>query len=267
MDHPTIYRLIVLHISCIFRYPLRHIKRSTRCLCPKGTPLWLLILVLLPAQASGGNGIEPFSADYAITRSGLNIERKVELIRSGQHYHLTASTRLKGLGSLTGIGTVVEHSHFQLHSGRIRPNLYTADDGTEDGNRAIRIEFDWSSGTSHVHYRGTELTMPLTPNVLDPLSFELMARIDIRQGVAEPLYTVHEGDQLRPYRFVLEQAETVIIQGQPVQSLRYFIDRKSSRQLYYWLSPKLDYLVVKLKQLRKGKVKAAGVLTRSSLNP
>ncbi|MEE3294211.1 MAG: hypothetical protein VX275_14845, partial [Pseudomonadota bacterium] len=113
MDHPTIYRLIVLHISGIFRYRLRHIKRSARCLCPKGTPLWLLILVLLPAQAGGDNGIKPFSADYAITRSGLNIERKVELIRSGQHYHLTASTRLKGLGSLTGIGTVVEHSHFQ----------------------------------------------------------------------------------------------------------------------------------------------------------
>jgi hypothetical protein len=145
MDHPTIYRLIVLHISGIFRYRLRHTKRSTRCLCRKGTPLWLLILVLLPTQAGSGNGIEPFSADYAITRSGLNIERKVELIRSGQHYHLTASTRLKGLGSLTGIGTVVEHSHFQLHSGRIRPNLYTTDDGTEDGNRAIRIEFDWSA--------------------------------------------------------------------------------------------------------------------------
>jgi len=267
MDHPTIYRLIVLRTYGIFRYRLHPIKCSARCLCPKHAPLWLLIFFLLPAQAGSSNGIEPFSADYAITRSGLNIERKVELTRSDQHYHLTASTRLKGLGSLTGIGTVVEQSYFQLHSGRIRPNLYTVDDGTKDSNRAIRIEFDWSSGTSHIHYRGTELTMPLTPNVLDPLSFELMARIDIRQGVTEPLYTVHEGDQLRPYQFVLEQAETVIIQGQPVQSLRYFIDRKSSRQLYYWLSPKLNYLVVKLKQLRKGKVKAAGVLTRSSINP
>jgi len=267
MDHSTIHRLIVLQISEIFRNRLRHINRSARCLCPKGTPLWLLLLVLLPGQAGGGNGIEPFSADYAITRSGLKIERKVELIRSGQHYHLTASTRLKGLGSLTGIGTVVEHSYFQLDSGRIRPNLYTADDGTKDSNRAIRIEFDWSSGTSHVHFRGTELTLPLTPNVLDPLSFELMARIDLRQGVTEPLYTVHEGDQLRPHQFVLEQAETVIIEGQSVKSLRYFIDRKSSRQLYYWLSPKFDYLVVKLKQLRKGQVKAEGVLTRSSLKP
>ena len=256
----------MLQASNIFRNLLHHIKRSSRCLCPKGSPLWLLIF-LLPAQASSDSSIEPFSADYAITRSGLNIERKVELTRSGQHYQLTASTRLKGLGSLTGIGTLVEQSHFQLHSGRIRPNLYTADDGTEDSRRAIRIEFDWSSGTSDVHYRGTELTMPLTPNVLDPLSFELMARIDLQQGVTEPLYTVHEGDQLRPYRFVLEQAETVIIGEQPVQSLRYFIDRKSSRQLYYWLSPKLDYLVVKFKQLRKGKVKAEGVLTRSSLKP
>ena len=94
-----------------------------------------------------------------------------------------------------------------------------------------------------------------------------MARIDLQQGIADPLYTVHEGDQLRTYQFVLEQAETVMIGGQSVQSLRYFIDRKSSRQLYYWLSPKLDYMVVKLKQLRKGKVKAEGVLTRSSISP
>ena len=61
--------------------------------------------------------------------------------------------------------------------------------------------------------------------------------------------------------------ETVMIEGQLVQSLRYFIDRKSSRQLYYWMSPKFAYLVVKLKQMRNGKVKAEGVLTRSSLKP
>ena len=257
----------MLQISGIFRHRLRHIGLNACYLCPKVSPKWVLILVLLPTQVISGNDIEPFSAEYAITRSGLNIERKVKLTRSGQHYHLTASTRLKGLGSLTGIGTLVEQSHFQLRSGRIQPDLYTADDGTEDSDRAIRIEFNWSSGTSHVHYRGTELTMPLTPNVLDPLSFELMARIDLQQGVTEPLYTVHEGDQLRPYRFVLEQAETVMIGGQSVQSLRYFIDRKSSRQLYYWMSPKLGYLVVKLKQMSNGKVKAEGVLTRSSLKP
>ena len=257
----------MFQILDIFRHRLRHIRLDARCLRAKGSPKWLLIFVLLPVQVSSGNDIEPFSADYAITRSGLNIERKVELTRSGQHYHLTASTRLKGLGSLTGIGTLVEQSQFQIRSGRIRPDLYTADDGTEDSDRAIRIKFDWSSGTSYVHYRGTDLTMPLTPNVLDPLSFELMARIDLQQGVTDPLYKVHEGDQLRPYRFVLEQAETVMIGGQSIESLRYFIDRKSSRQLYYWMSPKLGYLVVKLKQMRKGKVKTEGVLTHSSLKP
>ena len=257
----------MLQILGIFGHRPSPIGFNARCLCPKVSPKWLLILFLVPAPAISGNDIEPFSADYAITRSGLNIERKVELTRSDQHYHLTASTRLKGLGSLTGIGTLVEQSHFQLRSGRIRPDMYSADNGTEDNNRAIRIDFDWSSGTSHVHFRGTELTMPLTPNVLDPLSFELMARIDLQQGVTEPLYTVHEGDQLRPYRFVLEQAETIMIGGKSVQSLRYFIDRKSSRQLYYWISPKLGYLVVKLKQMRKGKVKAEGVLTHSSLKP
>ena len=257
----------MLQISAIFRYRLSHIRPNARCLCPKVSPKWLLILFLLPSQASSDNDIEPFSAEYAITRSGLNIERKVELTRSGQHYHLTASTRLKGLGSITGIGKLVEQSYFQLRSGRIRPELYTADDGTENSKRTIRIEFDWSSGTSQVHYRGTELSMPLTPDALDPLSFELMARIDLQQGVTEPLYTVHEGDQLRPYRFVLEQAETVMIGGRSVESLRYFIDRKSSRQLYYWMSPKFSYLVVKFKQMRKGKLKAEGVLTRSSFKP
>jgi len=251
----------------IFRHRPNPIGLNERCLCPKVSPILLLMLVLVPQQAISGNEIKPFSADYTITRSGLNIERKVELSHSGQHYRLTASTRLKGLGSLTGIGTLVEQSHFQLSSGRIRPDLYTANDGTEGSDRAIRIEFDWSSGTSHVHYRGTDLTIPLTPNVLDPLSFELMARIDLQQGVTEPHYTVHEGDQLRLYRFVLEQAETVMISGYSVESLRYFIDRKSSRQLYYWMSPTLGYLVVKFKQMRKGKVKAEGILTHSSLMP
>ena len=257
----------MLQIAGIFWHRLCLIGLNACYLCPKVSPKWLLIFVLLPVQVNSSNDIEPFLAEYAITRSGLKIERKVELTQSGQHYYLTASSRLKGLGSLTGIGTLVEQCQFQLRSGRIRPDLYTADDGTEDSDRAIRIEFDWSSGTSQVHYRGTELSMPLTPDALDPLSFELMARIDLQQGVTEPLYTVHEGDQLRPYRFVLEQAETVMIGGRSVESLRYFIDRKSSRQLYYWMSPKFGYLVVKFKQMRKGKLKAEGVLTRSSFKP
>ena len=257
----------MIQILSICRHRLRHTRLNKHCLRPTGSQKWLLILVLLSPQPSSGNDIEPFSANYIITRSGLNIERKVELTHSGQHYHLTASTRLKGLGSLVGIGTLVEKSHFQLRSGRIRPDLYTAEDGTENSNRTIRINFDWSSATSHVYYRGTKLTMPLPTNTLDPLSFELMAKIDLQRGVTEPLYTVHEGDQLRPYRFVLEQAESVMIGGKSVQSLRYFIDRKSSRQLYYWMSPELGYLVVKLKQMRKGKVKAEGVLTQTSLKP
>jgi hypothetical protein len=56
-----------------------------------------------------------------------------------------------------------------------------------------------------------------------------------------------------------------MVRRKKLNTVRYLIDRQSSRQLYYWLSPDLDYLMVQLRQVHEGKTKASGILTWSSL--
>ena len=224
----------------------------------------LLLTALTPALSLGGE-LEPYSATYTISRSPFKAERTVELSRDGDEYLLTAKTTLKGLASLAGRDSAVETSRFRFEGGRIVPILYMADDGSGKPEGTIHIEFNFSDGVSRAQARGAEHLLELSQEVLDPLSFELMARIDLRNGVSEPHYLVHEGDRLRPYQFVLQGPETIIISQRRLETYRYLIDRQSSRQLYYWLCPKLDHLMVQLRQVHNEKTKASGILRSSSL--
>jgi hypothetical protein len=224
----------------------------------------LVLMILAPAFCLGTE-LEPFSATYTISRAAFKAERTVELSRDGSEYLLTAKTTLKGLASLAGRGTAVETSRFQFTQDRIIPILYTAHDGTGNPDRIIRIEFDFSSGVTRAQARGSEHLLKLDQEVFDPLTFELMARIDLRNGVTEPHYMVHEGDRLRPYQFRRKGTETIMVRRKKLNTVRYLIDRQSSRQLYYWLSPDLDHLMVQLRQVHEGKTKASGILTWSSL--
>ena len=243
---------------------VRHYSPFISCvLCMSVVPA-LLLTALTPALCLGAE-LEPFSATYTISRSGFKAERTVELSRDGADYLLTAKTTLKGLASLAGRDSAIETSRFRFQGNRIVPILYTADDGSGKPERTIRIEFDFSDGVSRAQARGAEHLLKLDQEILDPLSFELMARIDLRNGVADPHYMVHEGDRLRPYRFLLQGPETIVIGRKRLETLSYLIDRESSRQLYYWLCPKLDHLMVKLHQAHGGKTKASGILRSSSL--
>ncbi|MDP6949120.1 MAG: DUF3108 domain-containing protein [Arenicellales bacterium] len=217
--------------------------------------------------ASSATLLVPFSTTYQVSYSGLPAQRTVVLDRQADHYALTAVTRLTGVAALVGFGPVTERSQFEVHDGVIRPLLYTAGEEQANPDHDIRIEFDWSADISRGFAKGADYSFPIEAGVQDPLSFELMARLDIAGGNREPIYTVHEGYQLRPYRFLEQGPDTLRIKGQHIDTVRYLIDRQSRRQLYYWLAPTADYLAVQLRQVQKGKVKSTVLLLHSSLWP
>ena len=228
-----------------------------------------LMLVMLgffqsPATAAGAV-LEPFQSDYAVDYSGFRARRTVSLERIGHEYILRSTTRLKGIARLSGYGPVYEISRFTLHDGVIRPTLYSIGEKEENLKRDIRIEFDWESGLSRGYAKGETRSFPLEPGMQDPLSFELMGRLLLSEGIRDFTLDVHEGHRIRTYQFIEEEEETLNIASKAIPSTRFFIDRNSSRELYYWFADDSYYLPLQIRQLHGQKTKGTVSLTRSTL--
>lgn len=209
--------------------------------------------------------LAPFQSHYSVDYSGFKASRVVSLERTGSDYILRSTTKLKGFARLSGFGPVYEVSRFEMHDGVIRPLLYTVGDGQNKHKRDIRIEFDWTSGLSRGFAKNKEQAFPLKSGMQDPLTFELMARLEFSRGQRAPHYLVHEGDRIRDYLFIEQESETLEIAGQSVVTTRFFIDRGSSRELYYWFASKPHFTAIQLRQEHKGKVKATVVLEHSTM--
>ncbi|HCK76857.1 MAG TPA: hypothetical protein DHW07_06900 [Gammaproteobacteria bacterium] len=226
----------------------------------------VLLLGLFPGSPSASNLIlEPFQSEYGVDYSGFQASRKVSLEKVGEEYILRSTTRLKGIARLSGYGPVYEVSRFVMYNGMIRPTLYSIGEDKKNPKRDIRIKFDWVSGISKGFAKGEARSFPLSPGMQDPLSFELMGRLLLAEGKRDFVLQVHEGHRVRDYRFIEEEEETLNIASRALSSTRFFIDRNSSRELYYWFADDAGYLPLQIRQLHEQKTKGTVVLTRSTL--
>ena len=224
-----------------------------------------LLALFCTSTVASSTVMAPFQSHYSVDYSGFGASRVVSLERAGPDYILRSTTKLKGFARLSGFGPVYEVSRFEMHDGVIRPLLYTVGDGQNKHKRDIRIEFDWKTGLSRGFAKNKEQTFPLKLGMQDPLTFELMARLEFSRGQRAPHYLVHEGHRIRDYVFVEQAPETLEIAGQSVAATRFFIDRSSSRELYYWFTSKPHFTAIQLRQEHKGKVKATVILKHSTM--
>jgi hypothetical protein len=222
----------------------------------------LLTLIGIPLAAA--DTLLPYDAVYEVSRSGLTAQRRIELRLDGETYTLVATTKLTGLLALTGRGPIIEESRFVLEKDRIRPLRYQLEDGSDDRDKDIQINFDWPSGKSHGYAKGKQWQFPLISALFDPLTFQLAARRALMRGERTPVLQVHEGNRIRRYDFIEETTQTIQVGQKTIDTIRYFVDRGSKRRLYCWLAPTLDYLPIRLEQRHHEKLKTLSVLVNSS---
>ena len=226
---------------------------------------FLLTIFYGPVNASESVLLEPFQSEYAVDYSGFRAARTVSLEKDGEEYILRSTTRLKGAARLTGYGPIYEVSRFTLHNGVIRPSLYSIGEDKPNPKRDIRIEFDWDLGMSSGYAKGEERSFALETDMQDPLSFELMARLLLSKGDGDFVLKVHEGHRVRSYHFIEQEEEALSVASRTISTTRYFIDRNSSRELYYWFSNNPKQIPLQIRQQHEQKTKGTVTLTKSTL--
>ena len=145
--------------------------------------------------------LQPFDSTYKLKGWGiLEFKRTVTLSREDGLYTLRSTNKAAGLASLSGYGPVIEETKFMIFSGQIRPLTYSNIDQSGISSLNDSIEFDWANQIARSHRKGKTFSVPLQDGVLDPLTVELRARLDLEYGLQVASYQVHEVEQIRTYR-------------------------------------------------------------------
>jgi len=174
-------------------------------------------------------------------------------------YRLT--TRPTGVFKLTGKGNIEETSLIQFDEREggfaLQPRSYTFRQD-EEKRRAVDAVFDREAGVLDWTRRGESGEFALDEPILDRLSVTLAVMSALRRGEERTEYRVFDSGRLKSVVFENEGNETLQTSLGTLESVRVLRSNAggSSRSTVTWFAPSLDFMPVKIEQLKRGELVA-----------
>jgi len=222
---------------------------------------------LLSICAAGVAAAEAVLPTYAATYEVIHKRRtvgssefSVSYDGAKDIYTFRSRTEVKGMLRLVSPNAVVERSDFVVRDGEIRPLEFWYEDGSRKGEDNVHAVFDWDAGTVAIAAeRRSELA--LQPGVLDRGSMQVAVMRDMASSAMPGPYVLADEDALKTYEYVLEGEERTQTPLGELTTLRYRQQRQgSSRSTALWVAPQLEYLAVRIEQIRDGEADTVFVL-------
>jgi hypothetical protein len=214
--------------------------------------------------AAADTVLPTYTATYEVIHKGRAVgssEFSVSYDDAKDLYTFRSRTVVKGMMlKLVSPNAVVERSDFVVRGGEIRPLEFWYEDGSRKGEDNVHAIFDWDAGTVVIAAeRRSELA--LQPGVLDRGSMQVAVMRDMASGAAPGPYVLADEDALKTYEYVLESEERTPTPLGELGTLRYRQQRQgSSRSTALWVAPQLQYLPVRIEQIRDGQSDTVFVL-------
>lgn len=153
-------------------------------------------------------------------------------------------------------------TEFVLESGRVAPlNFEYTREGT-GSNRYFYVTFD-REGEQFVTENGDPVTAPYSADMLDPNAVLHQLQLDVAGTDDNWTYNlIDEDGELSVYEFERQQTETLDLPYGSVEAIKVSRVRDHDRrQTYFWFAPRINFTMVKMQQIEKGREQAAVVLT------
>ena len=204
--------------------------------------------VPVAASADITVGFKPFMASYQILRSGKKHgEASRYLKRDGIGYELGYSSKISWL---VFKDERKERSRFVIEQGRIKPSHYLMQRSGTGPSRHYELSLDWAQKQLKTEKTQVVKQVPWNDQWLDMLSFHGQIVLDIQQGKTDFVYDVlNRHGENRSYKYKVTTEEWLSLPYGKVKAIR--LERYGQgpdKQVYAWLAPELDYLLVRLWQ-------------------
>jgi hypothetical protein len=209
------------------------------------------------AATPGESTIAPFSAHYTADWKTINIgtsDLELKPDAGPGSYVYTWTITARGVFRIVYSNDVVQKSWFSVLADHVRPQKYTAAEGTS----AVNVDFDWETG----HARGTSEKKPidlkLHDGTQDVMSIQVEVMLDLKNGNLPGTFRILDKDEIKDFvytqegpvrlRTALGELDTVVVSSQRTGN---------NRVLRMWFAPSLGYVPVQAERSRDGKLEFA----------
>lgn len=207
-----------------------------------------LVVALYSACGVAGAFPEKFTATYIVKKGFMDIgEVQRTLTPQGNgKYIFESTTTSSGVASLVVRGKITERSTFSFENNVIKPIEYFYQ-RTFGKGKTVRLEFDWEKNTVTNDVDKSPWVMPLEPQTLDKLVYQISLMQDMAPGKKDYTYKIADGGKLKTYQAkVIDEEETETPYGK-FHSIK--IKRVGDKRgTTLWCAPKLNYLPVRIEQ-------------------
>lgn len=172
-----------------------------------------------------------------------------------QHWLYTSENTARGIFKVAVPGTIRQSSEVRVEGGRIVPQHFITDDGSDKGRRDSDVRFDWQADRATGTAEGKPVDVALQPGLQDSLSIQIALIHDLLSGRTPSGFVMLDRDEVKEYLYTAEGRARVKTALGEHDTVIYASRRPNSdRKTLFWCAPDLGYLPVKVERHRGSKV-------------
>lgn len=223
----------------------------------RGTICALAVLAAAPLGFAADENPQPFHATYSVVFRGLNAgtsEFQLERQPNGQYLYSSRSNA-RGIYRMFLSDEIVQTSLLTLGADGVRPLRYRGDDGSEDTERDISLDFDWDRHRVTGVAEDKPVDIELPPQTQDAMSIQIAAIHDLQNGRKLTGYRIVDKDEVKEYQYTYEGTVRLKTVLGELETVVYSSRRAGSnkRVTRTWQAPSLGYVPVRAERLKDGK--------------
>lgn len=187
-----------------------------------------------------------YQASYLVYRAGKQHgEAKRYLKQTDDGYQLGYSSDISWL---IFSDKRSETTNFTVAGNQIKPHRYVMSRSGTGSDRYYELNLDHKTQTLYTGKSHSPKTTDWQQDWLDPLSYHQQLVMDLREGKTEFHYNVlnRNGDS-KTYHYKVVAEEPLALPYGNIKALRIArVEKDSDKQIYAWVAPELDYMLVRL---------------------
>jgi hypothetical protein len=213
-------------------------------------PLAVVAAVLLgSAAAAAADELKPYTATYNGIWKGITVAvSTLKLEQTGDTWTFSSRSEPRGIGRVaSGVFPPLQVSVVRVTAEGVRPLSFKSSGG--DPGKSIQLNYDWENHRVTGVYEGTQVSLPLTPQVQDDGSVQLALMVELLAGRTPPTVQLIDKNNVREYDFSRDGEETVKTPMGDVHTVVFKSQKKySPRITRFACAPDRGYVPMRVQQ-------------------
>jgi len=220
-----------------------------------GCARWLVAVVaavlLGSTGAAAADELKPYTATYSGIWHGMTVAvSTLKLEQTGDTWTFSSRSEPRGIGRMaSGVFPPLQVSVVRVTDHGVLPQSFKSSGA--DAGKSIELKYDWQTHKVTGTYEGTQVDLPLTPQVQDDGSVQLGLMVELLQGHTPPTVELIDKNSVREYQFSRDGEATIKTPMGDVRTVIFKSQKKySPRITRFWCASDRGYIPVRVQQKR-----------------